>query len=106
TPLSSGHLICQTIFYWFASCPAYYVIFLCYYYCFLPIFLSVRALYYFNCYYVYCRLYSVHWSWNHFHSMDLICFITGQYVLTIELAALYGVLLILRQMMEPKIIAR
>src|SRR5699024_11329540 len=33
-------------------------------------------------------------------------FITGQYVLTIELAALYGVLLILRQMMEPKIIAR
>src|SRR5699024_9995487 len=36
----------------------------------------------------------------------LFVFITGQYVLTIELAALYGDLLILRQMMEPKIIAR
>ena len=36
----------------------------------------------------------------------LFVFITGQYVLTIELAALYGILLILRQMMEPKIIAR
>lgn len=33
-------------------------------------------------------------------------FITGQYLLTIELAALYGFVLILRQLIEPKIIAK
>src|SRR5699024_9197945 len=35
----------------------------------------------------------------------LFVFITGQYVLTIELAALSGILLIFKQIMYPKIIA-